>query len=189
MANELGLMGDSMICTRPPLTLSLITDPSRPQRARQISTTEDELSFAIGRVELSCGGQVLTTKREQRIAWFLMLYGHWEVNQDILFDGRRVERINFQVTPPVAVEESAKSVSRQGLEAIGHLSGMYSAYYNVMTLTDTGEVQQLRHEPDLGVLADLIPSDYWRSPGRDLPIWQFIIHPSVGPASSNATGA
>ncbi len=74
------------------------------------------------------------------------------------------------------------------MEAIGHLSEMYSTYYNLMTLTETGEVQQLRHEPDPGVLADLIPSDYWSSPGRDLPIWQFIIHPSVGPASSNATG-
>jgi hypothetical protein len=60
MANELGLMGDLMIGTRPPLTLSLIADPSQPQRAWQISATEDELGFAIGRVELSCGGQVLT---------------------------------------------------------------------------------------------------------------------------------
>ncbi len=92
------------------------------------------------------------------------------------------------MTPPVPAEESAKAVGRQGLEAIGHLSEMYSTYYNLMTLTETGEVQQLRHEPDPGVLADLIPSDYWSSPGRDLPIWQFIIHPSVGPASSNATG-
>jgi hypothetical protein len=147
MANELGLMGDSMIGTRPPLTLSLITNPQRLQRARQISRTEEELGFAIGRVELSCRGQVLTTKREQRIAWFLMLYGHWEVNQDLHLDGRRLERINFQVTPPVPAEESAKAVGRQGLEAIGHLSEMYSTYYNLMTLTETGEVQQLRHEP------------------------------------------
>ena len=57
MANELGRMGDSMIGTRAPLTLSLITDPQRPQRARQISRTEEELGFTIGRIELSCGGQ------------------------------------------------------------------------------------------------------------------------------------
>ena len=37
MANELGLMGDSMIGTRPPLTLSLIADPSQPQKMRRIS--------------------------------------------------------------------------------------------------------------------------------------------------------
>ena len=64
---------------------------------------------------------------------------------------------------------------------------MYSTYYNLMTLTKTGEIQQLRHEPDPSVLVGLIPSDYWSSPGRDLPIWQFITRPSVGPASSNVT--
>jgi hypothetical protein len=187
-ANELGLMGDSMIATRPPLTLSLIADPSKPQSARQISKTEEELRFAIGGVELSCGGQVLATAREQRIAWFLMLFGHWEVNQDLRSDsGGRLERINFQVTPPVPDEESAKAIRRQGFAVIGHLSEMYSTYYNLMTLTETGEVQHLRHEPDPDVLAGLIPSDYWSSPGRDLPIWQFIIRPSVGPASSNVT--
>lgn len=189
MANELGLMGDSMIGTRPPLTLSLIADPSQPQRARQISRTEEELGFKIGGVELSCGGQVLTTAREQRIAWFLMFYGHWEVNQDLHFDGGgRLERLNFQVTPPVPAEESGEAIGRQGVEIVGHLSEMYSTYYNLMTLAETGEVQQLRHEPDPGVLAGLIPSDYWSSPGRDLPIWQFVVRPSVGPASGNVTG-
>lgn len=99
-----------------------------------------------------------------------------------------LERINFQVTPPVPDEERAKAVGRQDFEIIGHLSEMYSTYYNLMTLTETGEVQQLRHEPDSGVLAGLIPSDYWSSPGRDLPIWRFVLSPSVGPASSNVTG-
>ena len=190
MANELGLMGDSMIGTRPPLTLSLIADPSQPQRARQISKTEEERGFTIGGVELSCRGRVLTTVREQRIAWFLMLYGHWEVDQDPHFGGGgRLERISFQVTPPIFDEENAKAVRRQGFAIIGNLSEMYSTYYNLMTLTETGEVQRLRHEPDPSVLADLIPSDYWSSPGRDLPIWQLVVSPSVGPAANNVIGS
>ena len=120
-----------------------------------------------------------------------MLYGHWEPNQDLTSMRRRLERINLQATPPVPDRGKREGrIARQGFEVIGYLSEMYSTYYNLMTLTETGEVQQLRHEPDPGVLADLIPSDYWSSPSRDLPIWKLITRPSVGPsASSNVAGS
>ena len=187
-SRRIGAMGDSMIGTRPPLTLSLIADPKQPQKVQNISTSEEELGFTISRVELSCDGQVLSTAREQKIAWFLMSYGHRDVHQDIRFDdGGHLERINLQVTPPVPDEEGAKAVSSQGFEIIGHLSEMYSTYYNLMTLTATGKIKQLRHEPAPDVLADLIPSDYWSGTSRDLPIWRFIIRPSAGPASTNDT--
>jgi hypothetical protein len=93
---------------------------SDPRTYKEVLVNERDL-------ELSCCGQVLATALEQRIAWFLMFYGNWEVNQDTQFDGGgRLERINFQVTPPVPNEESAKAIGRQGFEVIGHLSEMYS---------------------------------------------------------------
>jgi hypothetical protein len=179
MANELGLMGDAMIATRPPLTISFIADPARPQTAQQITPTEDKLGFTIGGVEVSCGGQTLTSPLEKRIAWFLALHGTWEVTRDVeLDDAERVVRVNLQTTPPVADEEDAARIARQGFAVVGNLSEMYSAYYNSITLTDTGEVGQLRYEPEPGVLAGLIPADYWESSSRDLPIWTFLVHPS-----------
>jgi hypothetical protein len=181
-ANELGLMGDSMIATRPPLTISIIADPSSPQAARQITPIEDQWRFTIEGVEVSCAGQTLTSPLEKRIAWFLALYGNWDVTRDVhLDDAGHITRVDLQTAPPVADEEYAAEVARQGFAVVGNLSEMYSAYYNSMTLTDTGEVGQLRHEPEPGVLADLIPADYWSSPSRDLPIWRFRTHPSLGP--------
>ena len=136
-ANELGLMGDMMIGTRPPLTLSVIADPSQPQSTRHVPGTENELGFTIGGVEVSCGGRILATALERRIAWFLMLYGRWEVSSDLQFDdGGLLEQISFQTAPAAPDEESAKTTDRQGFAVIGHLSEMYSTYYNLMTLTE-----------------------------------------------------
>lgn len=55
---------------------------------------------------------------------------------------------------------------------------MYSTLYNEATLTDAGELRSLRHEPDPGSLAALIPADYWDRATRDLPIWKFRFRPN-----------
>ena len=54
---------------------------------------------------------------------------------------------------------------------------MYSAMYNELTLMPEGEVRQLRHEPDPGELAALIPDDYWDREDRALSIWRLHIEP------------
>ena len=55
--------------------------------------------------------------------------------------------------------EHLEEVERQGFGIAGTLSSMYSALYNEMTLVpDDGKVRQLRHEPDPGELAALIPT-------------------------------
>jgi hypothetical protein len=55
---------------------------------------------------------------------------------------------------------------------------MYSTFFNSLTLTDAGKVRRPRLEPDPGVMAALIPADYWSRPTRDLPIWKLTLRPA-----------
>jgi hypothetical protein len=175
IANEIGLLGDALIGTEPPLTFSIIPDPSKKQFLREIGPKEAEAGFTIGGVELSSAGRRLADRAEKRIAWFLMLYGRWQGSERAeLSDNGHVRRVVFESTPD---EENAEEAARQGFGLVGHLSSMYSTLYNWATLEDSGEIRKLRHEPDLAVLANLIPSDYWERPNRALRLWRFNLLP------------
>jgi hypothetical protein len=54
---------------------------------------------------------------------------------------------------------------------------MYSSLYNEATLTESGEVRAIRHEPDPGMLSKLIPADYWVRANSSLAIWKFTMTP------------
>jgi hypothetical protein len=85
------------------------------------------------------------------------------------------------------VVEPEEPVPGQDIEMIGYLSSMYSALFTAATMTKQGEVTRLRHEPEPGMLAELIPSDYWSQPDRALPLWRFHTKPSIGPAAQPST--
>jgi len=186
-ANELEALGDAWIGTRPPLVLSLIADPSKPRAVRDKTEEEQEVAFTVGAVELSCAGRVLTDEVEKRIAWFLMWFGGWEGHKELrCSDDGKPERLDFVVEPSVPPEAPE---AMQEVQMVGQLSSMYSALFTVATMTPEGEVTRLRHEPDPGMLADLIPSDYWSHPDRALPLWRFHVRPSIGPASQSVEPA
>lgn len=177
MANELGLVGDAQIGTEPPLTFSLIADPAGQEHDDRGARTE--IRFRVGAVELASAGRVLTDLQQQKIAWFLMLHGQWlPTEQPVIEDGRLV-RIDHVFRPVVPDDkEFAEAISDQGFALVGSLSSMYSNAYNDVTLTEDGEIRMLRHEPDPGALAALVPSDYWDNRESDaLPIWRITQDP------------
>lgn len=174
-ANELGLLGDAMIGTRPPLTFDLIADPGKPQQRRESDDNTQEIGFTIGGVEFTCAGRTLADRLEQRIAWFLMLYGRWGSEEvPHLTSAGELERISYVSGPP-AEDDSAE---QQGFAFVGSLSSMYSTLFNSLTMTDDGGFRRPRLEPDPGVLAALVPADYWSRSSRDLPIWKITQHPA-----------
>lgn len=177
-ANELGLLGDAQIGTEPPLVFSLLADASQQTR-RTLGADEQQIGFTVGEVEFASAGRILTDPVEQRIAWFLMLHGSWDTTEEPEIENGRLVKVKFVCVPPGADDDqAAEAIARQGCADVGSLSSMYSTLYNEATLTDTGELRSLRHEPDPGSLAALIPADYWNRTTRDLPIWKFRVRPN-----------
>jgi hypothetical protein len=165
-ASELGLLGDAAIATVPPLTVSLTADPTVPPVATpHDSGPESKAAFAVGDVELS--------DVERRIAGFLMRFGTWKLTTNVADDRQRIDLV-FAPEEPVL---------GQPFEVVGQLSSMYSAVFRLATETEDGQVLGLRHDVTPGVLADLVPSDYFDHPDRALQLWLLRVHPSVGPAT------
>jgi hypothetical protein len=177
-ANELEPLGDLMIATRPPLTISF---PAQQPKGRNQRKGEQlkELDFKTGGIELSCPGGMLTDDVERRIAQFIMQFGGWALHRDtsISADGS-LARLNFTFEPESPTPE-------QELQIVGQLSSMYSALWIAATTSGRGEITKLRHEPDPGSLANLIPRNYWEDKNRKLPLWEFHIHPTT--ATNNDT--
>ena len=106
------------------------------------------------------------------IAWFLFRFSHWEPTHEVIVDDRgRVVRIDISTRP-------SEPVPGQEIGIVGSLSSMYSSLYNELTLADDGSVRELRHEPDPGMLADLIPATYWDQKDRALRLWKLTTAPS-----------
>lgn len=177
-ADELGLLGDAQIGTEPPLVFSLLADSSEQTR-RTRGAGEQQIGFTVDAIEFASAGRTLTDPVEQRIAWFLMLHGAWRTTEEPEIENGRLVRVKYVCKPPDADDDQvAEAVARQGFAFVGSLSSMYSSLYNEATLTDTGEFRSLRHEPDPGSLAALIPAGYWDRTTRDLPIWKLQVRPN-----------
>jgi len=170
LSNELSRFGDCMLGTRPPLTLILHVEEAGKQPA-----AGDRVQVKVTDVEIVAGGVTLKDGQELNLAWFLMLFGDWPAGDPQLLSKAGVpQTIELSVNP---MPEELAVVERQGFGMVGMLSSMYSAMYNERTLMPEGEVRELRHEPDPGELAALIPDDYWDREDRALSIWRLHIEP------------
>lgn len=164
--NELGRLGDRMIATTPPLTLSLLVD----QKGSQLSQAGDKattVSFRIGAVEIASTGRVLEEKMEQEIAWRLMLLGGWTTipHAGYASDGT-LARVDYNFMPLEQDEQA-------DFQIVGSLSSMHATLYNLATMGDQGEFLSLRREAAPGELLEIIPRSYWQRDDRLLPLWQF----------------
>ncbi|HEY9411213.1 MAG TPA: hypothetical protein VIP77_16660 [Jiangellaceae bacterium] len=181
-ANEMSLVGDRSIGTRPPLTVSLVADASKPRDSQSIDDSTHQVSMVIGDVSISCEGRTLTSQTERDLAWFLAMYGTWPGEEVVHIDeDGRLDSMEMIFAP---VEDDG---TQRRFELVGWLSSMHSMRYNVSTLTDSGRVRTLNSEAEPGSLAAMIPADYWDDSRRDLPIWQVEVRPSIGPEAAAAT--
>jgi Holliday junction resolvase len=177
-SNELSRYGDCLVGTRPPLTLILNVEQTGKHPA-----ASDHVEGRVTGVKVSAAGVVLKDKHEANIAWFLMRFGDWPAQDPQLrIEDGVPQAVEVSVNPP---PENLDLVERQGFAGIGMLSSMYSSMYNEMTLTRDGDVRELRHEPDPGELAALIPDGYWDRKDRQLALWRFHIEPSSEEATKS----
>jgi hypothetical protein len=170
-ASEFGTLGDAWIGTTPPLVLSLVADQAEPRHIEE-AQGERHAHFVIGAVEMSCQGRQIESRLERTIAWSLMAFGGWHMEESVNVDeGGNVLQLDYSFEPAEPVE------SPQGFEIVSPLSSLYSALYNLATLNEAGEVASLRRRPEPDALVDLIPDDYWNMPDRALPIWRLKLKP------------
>lgn len=169
-ASELASLGDRMLATVPPLTMSLRADPRQTTTAESGGTAT--ISFQISGVDISCAGTPIEDELEKDIAWRLMLTGSWPPTQvpRLAPDGS-LASVDYVFAPVEPVEQ-------QELQMIGTLSSMHATLYNLATLTEEGDFLALRRESEPGELAEIVPADYWESREHTLPLWQFSVQPS-----------
>lgn len=181
-ANEMFRLGDAQIMSSPPITLTLELEPlgAVPEPP---STTEARIVGA----RMRAAGGVLEDELESNIAWTLLRYGTWEVEEE----QRSREsgpgwHIDFVARP--RLEEARELAERQGFIGIGTLSSIYSSVFHEATLNGEKVIEQLGHEPAPGMIGSLIPDDYWDRPSRRLPLWRMDVQPASRPGSSSCGG-
>lgn len=169
--NEMNRLGDFSVGTTPPLILRIVADKNKPR-----SIASDGLAkFTIGSIEFLCCEKKITNKREQQYAFYFMLYGDWQLTEPIA---------NIEDNKPISIDYIAEPEQRtpsQNFELFGFISSMISRWYRALVSTSSsGEKLSIAVEPN--ALGINIPSGY---KGKDMPLWQFHIHPNFG--KSNKT--
>jgi hypothetical protein len=163
MFNEMHILGDASIGTIPPLSLRLIADENKPRIVQE----DGKVSFVIGEVQFLCGDNKIRDDNEKIIAFSLMMFGSWETREPVAeIDNDNLVSFTYEAVP-------LERTPDQGFEITGELSSMISRQFKWLTAPD-GKVEMLGAGPDESFLGKLIPKGY---KGKDLPIWQFIIHP------------
>lgn len=160
-SNEMSILGDRMIGIRPPLEFVI-------EAASPATIADDGMApFQIGRVKLLNGGRVIRRKKEQRLAWYILLNGPWpqETPADVR-DGQ-LHGMSIRAQPE-------EGMSKHGFALVGWLSELYSTSYRHRTSGEEG-LNRLRAVVRPEELRQLLPVDY---KGVDLPVWIFNVQAS-----------
>ena len=163
-ANETHLLGDHSVAILPSLSLKLYSDPKKPRKV----ATDGLANFTVVEAELYCGDKVIDDVNEQQIAWILLNYGDWPIDEtQAEISGGELISVSFQAAP------AERANPNEQFEIVGILSGMLSRQYNEIT-APSGPVERLSTDHHPVPLRVLIPQDY---KGQGLPLWRFTIMP------------
>jgi len=166
--NELGLLGEMTIGTRPPLRLRLTMDSARTSPIGPDGMVEATIAGAA----LFCDTVEIVDPVEQQIAWIFMQYGEWVERQvEVVVEGERLVAVDFRWEPEEQVNV--------GFEFIGSLSRMFARHYAEQTIKDR-EVVQIRVPLQPDWFGPLTRSDHV---GKALPLWRFTLRPNFDAAS------
>ncbi len=163
--SQMGLLGDCMVSTVPPLSLRFVADPTKPRSLDK----DGHGSFTIGGVEIHANGQLVDDPLEKKLAWFFMLYGQWtEIEHPAEIRDGKLEYFEITMNPPEPPVE-------QPFSTLGFLSQMISRQYIDLT-SDCGHVKLLTPDRDPNRLGVLIPTDF---KGEVLKLWRFHMLPNL----------
>jgi hypothetical protein len=121
--NEMVNIGDRSIALPPPSLIRLHADPTRAELVEP-----DRTSFLVQKISVIVGGQEILDRDEQRLAIYLILFGHWSEAQNVVqVENTRIRSCDFIV-----------SSKRQEHSEATPLSSMAAARYRQLTETADG---------------------------------------------------
>jgi Holliday junction resolvase len=159
--NEMGLVGDYLIGTRPPITLTFRMDEDTAGFKRDRDGTRSGI-ITLGAASITCGGKAIDEPTDQALAIYLIQFGRWEETMDSAFSGDILRSISFTYEP-IQWDE------RQGFAMIGFLSEFHSQEFVMRTMTD-GQVSSLSAQLDPGPGGFALAQHHKPS---QLPLWRF----------------
>jgi hypothetical protein len=162
--NEMSLVGDCMIGTKVPLSIKIFADKNKSRFIAE----DGKANFTIADIKFYCADTWIEDKFEQQLAYYLMLFGKWLLQDPIVErENDKIVSIEYQFKPETITPD-------QGFEIIGDLSNMFSRYYNMVTAPD-GTVESIRPNREPKSMLFSIPGNY---KGKYLPLW--IFHVTLG---------
>lgn len=168
--NEMSIIGDRMIGTKPPLSVVFVANPEK----EAFITEDDQAKFIISDIKFYCAGEEITNDTEKNIAFYLVQFGKWaESEGEAIFDGDRLAGVKLDYQPEH--EEEMENARQQGFGIIDHLSSMVSTAYKQHTVYEQ-RVIALDTAADPEVFSVEIPEGY---KGDKLPLWQIELRPNT----------
>ena len=162
--NEMAMLGDVTVGTKPPLVFELVVD-----RTKDASVDEDNrANFICSDVKMYCGEKEIEDHEEKNIAFYLMRFGRWECGEPegIMDENGKLHCVRFTFNP-----DSLEDVERNGFAMFGSLSSMITEAFNEHTVYEQ-EVTAITPKADPDVFSVEIPKDY---KGKALGLWCFIM--------------
>ncbi|MPM78131.1 hypothetical protein SDC9_125142 [bioreactor metagenome] len=157
LKNQMSILGDFELGTLPPLSVKFLIDYPTPIRVKELS----ENGFISQQVEFRCGGNLITTSFEKKLAFFLMQFSNWHqvvITQKDISESKRT--LEYLISPE-------ERISGQDFELLGFMSSMISQKYKLIT-APKGEIEQLSPNIDLAELGFALPKNY---SSKELPLW------------------
>jgi len=164
--NEMSMLGDMMIGTKPDLTFELIVD-----KAKEVKTTDDNKThFTIGDVKIYCDDVEVDNSEEKNIAFYLMRFGKWACSEPVgIMDNEdNLHSVQFTFSP-----ETLELAEKQGFEFIGDLSSMITSAFNERTIYEQRVTSLDARMED--VFKVKIRKEY---KGENLPLWLMSMQPN-----------
>ena len=150
--------------TEHPISLRFYVDLNKPHSINK----RGKVSFTIGKAVLCVKGREITNKFEQKLAWFIMLYGRWEKSEKIAHvENDKLQYVEMAISP-------AEPVEKQGFDIIDSLSSMLSRQY-VEHTSSKGEIRKLIPSMQPDEMGVFIPQNY---KGDVLHLWRFELQPN-----------
>ena len=175
--NEMYLIGDMHIGTRPSLTLELIADIDKSISAH----TDNGGTFIPKEYKVYCGKEEISDDTERKIANYLMQYGDWSEGTPnvVLNEDGKMNSISITLSP-----EIPENFERNGFDFIGVLSTMVTKEFNAQT-TQGEEIKTIDTNLEPNDFSVKIPSDY---KGGTLPLWRISMLPNLDYKESSGDG-
>lgn len=163
--NEMLMLGDMSIGTKPPLEVYIEADNKNPAT---FNKETGEAKFTAKGVTFGCDGVKLERAEEKELCYSFMLFGNWEETSVVpVIKGDRLLGLNMKYEPVEAHPE-------QGFDIVGSISSMLIQMYKHITEKD-GEVIATKVDVAPQNFHALIPEDY---DGENLPLWRFSNKPN-----------